>query len=183
MKSNNPAIPATEKPKVAILGSEKAPAGALAHTLYFWYIEDLYRANILRREQPSGVVQGLGIWRWWVRFPPPRGHFLVGSGSLFRDFSDVLGSVWEGLGDLFRQVWEGFETNVRRGPKQKSKVSKSTGSIFPESGRFRITFLTYPNHKYICFSNFQVYRIFFVYLYIRGRRHGRSPINNSSKLL
>ena len=41
----------------------------------------------------------------------------VGSGSLFRDFSDVLGSVWEGLGDLFGQVWEGFEKNIRRGPK------------------------------------------------------------------
>ena len=44
-------------------------------------------------------------------------HFLVGSGSLFRDFSDVLGSVWEGLGDLFGQVWEGFGKNVRRGPE------------------------------------------------------------------
>ena len=44
-----------------------------------------------------------------VTFWSGRGHFLVGSGSLFRDFSDVLGSVWEGLGDFFRQVWEGFE--------------------------------------------------------------------------
>ena len=43
----------------------------------------------------------------------------VGSGSLFRDFSDVLGSVWEGLGDIFRQVWVGFEKNVRRAPKIK----------------------------------------------------------------
>ena len=33
----------------------------------------------------------------------------VSSGSLFRDFSDVLGSVWEWSGDVFRQVWEGFE--------------------------------------------------------------------------
>ena len=44
----------------------------------------------------------------------------VGSGSLFRDFSDVLGSVWEGLGDIFRQVWEGFGKIVRRGPKIKN---------------------------------------------------------------
>ena len=29
-------------------------------------------------------------------------HFLVGSGSLFRDFWDVLGSVWEWSGDIFR---------------------------------------------------------------------------------
>ena len=31
-----------------------------------------------------------------------QGHFLVGSGSLFRDFWDVLGSVWEWSGDVFR---------------------------------------------------------------------------------
>ena len=32
----------------------------------------------------------------------------VGSGSLFRNFWDVLGSVWEWFGDIFRQAWEGF---------------------------------------------------------------------------
>ena len=37
------------------------------------------------------------------------GHFLVGSGSLFHDFWDVLGSVWEWYGDIFRQILEGFE--------------------------------------------------------------------------
>ena len=45
----------------------------------------------------------------------------VGSGSLFRDFSDVLGSVWEGLGDIFRQVWEGFE---------KCPTGSGTNNIF-----------------------------------------------------
>ena len=45
------------------------------------------------------------------------GHFLVGSGSLFRHFWDVLGCVWEWSGDLFGWVWEGFGKNVRRGPK------------------------------------------------------------------
>ena len=45
------------------------------------------------------------------------GHFLVGSGSLFREFWDVLGCVWEWSGDVFRQVWDGFGKNVRRGPK------------------------------------------------------------------
>ena len=96
----------------SLFWAQKKPLRARSHTLcifdtyslYFRYIEDLYRGRILRSEQPSGVVQGLGIWRWWVRFPPPE----VSSGSLFRDFSDVLGSVWEGLGDLFGQVWEGF---------------------------------------------------------------------------
>ena len=53
----------------------------------------------------------------------------VGSGSLFRDFSDVLGSVWEGLGDLFGQVWEGFEKNVRRGPK--NEIFKNGWEYFP----------------------------------------------------
>ena len=53
----------------------------------------------------------------------------VGSGSLFRDFSDVLGSVWEGLGDLFGQVWEGFEKHIRRGPKMK--IFKIGREYFP----------------------------------------------------
>ncbi len=53
----------------------------------------------------------------------------VSSGSLFRVFSDVLGSVWEGLGDIFRQVWEGFEKNVRRGPKMK--IFKIGREYFP----------------------------------------------------
>ena len=37
-----------------------------------------------------------------------RGHFLVGSGSLFREFWDVLGCVWEWFGDVFGWVWEGL---------------------------------------------------------------------------
>ena len=56
----------------------------------------------------------------------------VGSGSLFRDFSDVLGSVWEGLGDIFRQVWEGFE-KMSDGIRT-SKFSKLAGSIFLSRG-------------------------------------------------
>ena len=73
------------------------------------------------------------------------GHFLVGSGSLFRDFWDVLGSVWEWSGDIFRQMLEGFE-KMSDGVR-KLKFSKMAGSIFPESGRFRIAFLTYPRSK------------------------------------
>ena len=69
----------------------------------------------------------------------------VGSGSLFRDFSDVLGSVWEGLGDIFRQVWEGFEKMVAGVRKQKK--SKMIGSMFAESGRSKIAFLAYPRPK------------------------------------
>ena len=58
MKLDKSATLATEEPKVAILGSEKAPAGAPTHTLYFRYIGNLYRGKILRSEQPSGVVLG-----------------------------------------------------------------------------------------------------------------------------
>ena len=36
------------------------------------------------------------------------GNFLVGSGSLFRHFWDVLGSVWEWSEDIFRQMLEGI---------------------------------------------------------------------------
>ena len=73
------------------------------------------------------------------------GHFLVGLGSLFREFWDVLGCVWEWSGDVFRQVWEGSE-KMSDGVRT-SKFSKMYGSIFPESGRFRIAFLAYPRPK------------------------------------
>ena len=93
----------------------------------------------------------LDFYTCWSRlgdtFERGRGHFLVGSGSLFHDFSDVLGSVWEGLGDLFGQVWEGF--GKMSDGVQKSKFSKMTGNSFPESGRFRISCLTYPRSKNI----------------------------------
>ena len=79
---------------------------------------------------------------WGDTFERGWGHFLVGSGSLFRHFWDVLGSVWEWSGDIFRQILEGFE-KMSDGVR-KLKFSKMAGSIFPESGRFRIVCLTYP---------------------------------------
>ena len=52
-------------------------------------------------------------------------HFLVGLGSLFREFWDVLGCVWEWFGDVFRQVWDGLGKNVRRGLKiKKIKIDR-----------------------------------------------------------
>ena len=57
---------------------------------------------------------------------------------------DVSGS---GLGmflDRFGKVLEKMSDEVR-----KSKKSKLAGSIFPESGRFRIAFLTYTGQKII----------------------------------
>ena len=86
----------------SLFSARKKPLRARSHTLsifdtyslYFWYIEDLYRSRILRREQPSGVVQGLGIWRWWVRFPPPRGQVGVTFSSFFGCIGKCLGVVW-----------------------------------------------------------------------------------------
>ena len=69
----------------------------------------------------------------------------VGSGSLFRRFWDVLGCVWEWFGDVFGWVWDGFEKISDE--VGKSKFSKMSGSLFPESGRFRIAFLAYPRTK------------------------------------
>ena len=62
----------------------------------------------------------------------PEGHFGAISGSLFRQFWDVLGCVWEWFGDVFGWFWDGFGKNV--GWIEKSKFSKMAGSIFPGSG-------------------------------------------------
>ena len=62
---------------------------------------------------------------WGDTFERGWGHFLVGSGSLFRHFWDVLGSVWEWSGDVFRQVLEGFEKNVR--PGRTNTICKTNG--------------------------------------------------------
>ena len=105
----------------SLFWARKKPLRARSHTLsifdtyilYFWYIEDLYRGNILRREQPSGVVQGLGIWRWWVRFPPPRGQFGVTFSRFFGCLGKCLGGVrgpfWTGLGRFWKKCPTGSE--------------------------------------------------------------------------
>ena len=155
LKTQKLAILGTEKPKGAILGSEKAPAGAHTHTPYFLCIEKLYRGSILRREEPSGKALGLGSRRWPVRFPVRASHFfwtcwegvfvdfyicwdmsgtffrhfLVGSGSFFREIWDVLGCVWEWSGEVFGWVWEGLGKNVRGG--RKIEIFKNVREYFP----------------------------------------------------
>ena len=69
---------------------------------------------------------------------------------------------WEvpgsGLGtflDRFGKVLKKMSDGVR-----KLKFSKMTGSIFPESGRFRIVFLTYPRSNSIQFRKCDFYSKF-----------------------
>ena len=90
------------KPGARYFQHRKSPCGrARSHSVFL--IEDPYRGDILRRELPSGVVQGLGIWRWWVRFPSSRGRLEL--------FFLIFGVSWEvsvsGLGtflDRFEKV-------------------------------------------------------------------------------
>ena len=98
----------------------------------------------------------------------------VASGSLFRDFSDVLGSVWDGLGDLFGQVWEGFGKKRMMGLKIKKKTKQLLGVFFPESGRFRIAFLTYRRSKNIKNNTYHVLPYISVYS-VWGLRWSHSP--------
>ena len=100
----------------------------------------------MRSEYPSGLVIGPGIWRSPVRFPAPRrsfrGHFFVNFGMSW----DLSRS---GLGDVSGWVWDGF--GKMSGWPKHMKFSKMAGSIFPESGYTKITFLAYPRQK---ISNF-----------------------------
>ena len=60
---------------------------------------------------------------------------------------DVSGSGLGTFSDGFGMVLEKMSDEVG-----KSKFSKLTGSIFPESGRFRIAFLAYPRPKIYIFG-------------------------------
>ena len=66
----------------------------------------------------------------------PEGHFGVISGSLFRQFWDVLGCVWEWFGDVFGWVWDGFGKNVGRG--RKMKIFKNGREYFSGVGALKI---------------------------------------------
>ena len=61
---------------------------------------------------------------------------MVISGSLFRQFWDVLGCVWEWLGDVFGWVWDGFGKNVGRG--RKMKIFKTDREYFSGVGALKI---------------------------------------------
>ena len=73
---------------------------------------------------------GVGVTFW-----SGRGHFFM-----------IFGMSWEvsgsGLGMFLHRFGEVLED--MSGGVRKVTFSKMAGSIFPESGRFRIAFLTYP---------------------------------------
>ena len=85
-----------------------------------------------------GACGGTLLGRVGVIFWSGRGYFFVSFGMSW----EVSGS---GLGmflDRFWKVLKKMSDGVR-----KLKFSKMTGSISPESGRFKIVFLTYPWSK------------------------------------
>ena len=107
----------------------------------------------MRSEYPSGLGVGPGIGRSPVRFPARArsvwGHFFINFGMSW----DVSGSGLGAFSDGFGMVLEKMSDGVR-----KSTFSKMTGSSFPESGRFKITFLAYPRTQNIKNRKFQFYR-------------------------
>ena len=113
----------------------------------------------------KSLVLGL-LGRCFLRFLHMMGH--VG-GTLLREvevtcwsgrghFFVIFGMSWEvsgrGLGtflNIFWKVLRKMSDGVR-----KLKFSKMAGSIFPESGRFRIAFLAYPRPKNVKISKIQI---------------------------
>ena len=90
----------------------------------------------MRPEHTSGLVLGPGIWRSPVRFPAPRrsfrGHFFVNFGMSWDVSGSGLGTFSDGFGMVSENVWTFF---------------LMTGSMFPEPGYLKITFLAYPRPK------------------------------------
>ena len=70
--------------------------------------------------------------------PSVRHILLDGFGMSWEMSGSGLGTFLNGFGMVFEKVSDGV---------RKSKFSKLTGSIFPESGRFKIAFLAYPRPK------------------------------------
>ena len=74
------------------------------------------------------------------------GHFLVMSGSLFRDLWDMLGYVWEYSGDVFGWVWDGFEKKFRGGRKNRF-FQKCLGVFFMSRAAQNNYFGVVPGQK------------------------------------
>ena len=59
-------------------------------------------------------------------------HFLVMSGSLFREVWDMLGDAWAYSGVVFGWIWDGFGKKFDE--VENMKFSNVSGSIFPALG-------------------------------------------------
>ena len=59
-------------------------------------------------------------------------HFLVMSGSLFREVWDMLGDAWAYSAVVFGWIWDGFGKKFRRG--RQMKVVEFVREYFPASG-------------------------------------------------
>ena len=80
------------------------------------------------------------------------GHFLVGSGSLFREFWIVLGCVWEWFGDVFGWVWDGFAKKVGRG--RKMNIFKNDREYCSQVGALHNSIVSlFPDQQYIKSEN------------------------------
>ena len=66
-----------------------------------------------------------------------------------------LGTFWDGFGKVLEKMSDGV---------QKTKISKMSGSIFPELGRVRIAFLKYPGPTISTFQNFSFTVIFGIFI-------------------
>ena len=91
-----------------------------------------------------------------VTFWSGRGHFFVNFGMSWEVSGSGLGTFLDRFGKVLGKTSDRVE---------QTKFSKMSGSIFPESGRFRIAFLAYPRTTNIKNIKFQFYRIFRIFVY------------------
>ena len=77
-------------------------------------------------------------WHFGDPFWSGRGHFFVIFGKSWEDSGSGLGTFLDICWKVLKKMSDGVP---------KLKFSKMAGSIFPESGRFRISFLAYPRTK------------------------------------
>ena len=134
---------AEEPPGVAIWMTEEPCRQGSTHPIFLMHRNSLEGQYSEARTAEWG---GPGTWKREVAgsIPGSRrsfwGHFFVNFGMSWDVSGSGLGMFLDGFGRVLEKMSDGV---------RKSKFSKMTGSIFPESGRFRIAFLTYPGQTNI----------------------------------
>ena len=113
------------------------------------------------------------IRRYRVRFPAPRGHFLVMSGVTFYDLWDMLGWVSDGLGNFFRTGLGGVGEGLTR---SKIEIFENVRECFSRVGTPRNSILV-TNIKERSRHHFFLAPIFFMVLLISYQpgAGGRGP--------